>query len=621
MKIDGIHIKDSDGRVVLLRGCNLGGSSKVPSEPPGATWQKDSLNGDPAHVSFVGKPFPLEEADEHLDRLQSWGFNFVRFVITWEAIEHAGPGIYDESYLAYLRKILKKMEERNIAVYMDPHQDVWSRWTGGDGAPRWTLEAIGINPDALFSCGAAITQQESNDNYPSMIWPVNYSRYASATMFTLFFAGNTYAPECFVEDKPVQDWLQQHYLDAMRHCYRRLKNCKAIAGWGIMNEPHPGFIGYSDINQLENCVLKQGPMPSAFQAMAAASGYSIDVPVYNTGLTGIRPVGTERINPEKIVLFRESYQCPWKQASVWTDENGKPRILHSDHFSKYQGRAVDFINDFLKPFMLRFIQNMREVNEQALFFVEGVPNSGEPRWLKDEATGIVNAFHWYDGLTLFTKSFKPWFNIDIDTKKPAFGRKNVENCFRRQLLRKKEWSEKNMGGIPGLLGEFGLPFDMNSKHAYRTGNYRLHEDALTMYYNAIDSLLLHCTIWNYSADNSNEYGDNWNNEDLSIWSNPVSRAEAGWRRPYPIATAGIPLEFSWIRNKKLFRFRFMFNPELAAPCILYLPELYFGTTPEIELYDIKGNKTDFRYDNDPASGRLFLYIQGQAGEYNLSLHG
>ena len=146
---DGWFI-DPLGRRTLLRGVNLGGSTKVPFSPDGAT----HLGTDFEHwadVSFVGRPFPLEEADEHLGRLAHWGFNVLRLLVTWEAIEHRGPGQYDEAYLDYVRAVVKKAREHGLLVFIDPHQDVWSRWTGGDGAPFWCFEWAGTGPERSSS--------------------------------------------------------------------------------------------------------------------------------------------------------------------------------------------------------------------------------------------------------------------------------------------------------------------------------------------------------------------------------------------------------------------------------------------------------------------------------------
>jgi hypothetical protein len=144
VRVTGPHFTDEHGRTLLLRGVNLGGSTKVPYRPNGATHLREGFF-DHRRVSFVGRPFPLEEADEHLGRLRSWGFNFLRFLVTWEAIEHAGPGVYDEEYIEYVREVVDKAGRHGFSLYIDPHQDVWSRFTGGDGAPGWTLEAAGFD--------------------------------------------------------------------------------------------------------------------------------------------------------------------------------------------------------------------------------------------------------------------------------------------------------------------------------------------------------------------------------------------------------------------------------------------------------------------------------------------
>jgi hypothetical protein len=135
---DGKWLKDESGRIAILRGVNLGGSSKVPYKPDGATHNKNSFF-DHRNVSFVGRPFPLEEADEHFRRLREWGLTFLRLLVTWEAIEHSGPGIYDEAYLDYIYTLVKRAGEYGFTLFIDPHQDVWSRFSGGDGAPGWTF--------------------------------------------------------------------------------------------------------------------------------------------------------------------------------------------------------------------------------------------------------------------------------------------------------------------------------------------------------------------------------------------------------------------------------------------------------------------------------------------------
>ena len=143
IRITGPHFTDEHGRTLLLRGVNLGGSTKVPFRPDGATYIREGFPRS-RNVSFVGRPFPLEEADEHLGRLRSWGFNFLRLLVTWEAIEHAGPGQYDEEYIEYVRAVVEKAGRYGFSLYIDPHQDMWSRFSGGDGAPGWTLEAVGF---------------------------------------------------------------------------------------------------------------------------------------------------------------------------------------------------------------------------------------------------------------------------------------------------------------------------------------------------------------------------------------------------------------------------------------------------------------------------------------------
>ncbi|EEQ97574.1 hypothetical protein Pmar_PMAR003200, partial [Perkinsus marinus ATCC 50983] len=83
----------------------------------------------------------------------------LRFIVTWEALEPRRPGEYDYEYIQYVVDIIRKCDEYGISVLIDPHQDAWSRWTGGDGAPRWTLEKIGFDPEKLSESGACFLHQ------------------------------------------------------------------------------------------------------------------------------------------------------------------------------------------------------------------------------------------------------------------------------------------------------------------------------------------------------------------------------------------------------------------------------------------------------------------------------
>jgi hypothetical protein len=624
MHIGNNRIQDEEGRTLILRGANLGGSSKNPFGAPGWGMCPESLKN-PSEASFVGRPFPLEVAESHFERLNKAGLTFLRLVITWEALEHSGPGIYDEAFLAYLRKVLIIAEEKGIKVFIDPHQDVWSRWTGGDGAPAWTLEKLGIDLEKLDTTGAAITRQRyaefhksrkhpEGESFPRMMWPSNYNRYATATMFSLFFGGKTYAPDLCIDGENVQDWLQGTYLAAIRHCYRRLKNCSAIAGWGVLNEPHNGFIGHSDLAQVENPLVPTGPQPSPWDSIRAASGYTIKVPIFS--LTGKQTNKSEILNPDAHSLFREGYSCPWKQAGLWTDEGGNPQLIRSNHFSMFDGRQVRFMEDFHKPFTLRYIEMLREADEHSLFFIEGIPMSDKgathPAWNSSDPPNAVNAFHWYDGFALFTKQFRPWFSVNYIKRKVILGKKEVQAFFNEELAKGVQWATEHMGGMPSLLGEFGLAFDMNKRRAFKNENYSVHEEALSMYYNAVDANLLHSTIWNYTADNTNETGDGWNDEDLSIFSEGKERAVAGWKRPYPMATAGQPLSINWDYKKGIFRYCFTADKAIAVPTVIYLPAERFGTSPNI----VCALRFEYKYDEQ----RLLVYNDGFGGEVEVKIN-
>lgn len=608
IQLDGKHFKDERGRTLMLRGVNLGGSSKVPTRPDGATWNREGFY-DHRGVSFVGRPFPLAEADEHLARLRAWGFTFVRFLITWEAVEHAGPGIYDEEYLDYVRAVIEKAAEYGINMFIDPHEDVWSRFSGGDGAPGWTLEAAGFDLTRLHAAGAAILHQEHGDPFPRMVWPTNNNKLAAASMFTLFFGGNDFAPLLKVDGEPIQEFLQRHYIDAVKQVALRLRGLPNVAGYDTLNEPASGWIGEPDLNlPAQSMPAMLNATPTILQSMLLGAGIPQQVDFYELGLASFIKKGQVLLNPQAQPVWREGAMDIWREHGVWElDSAGQPRLLKPDYFTRVDGRAINFDTDYFKPFANRYAREIRSIAPEALIFVESVPSFTHLHWGQEDAANIVHAPHWYDAVTLLKKVFVPWFTVDADTRRLVLGAKNVRRNFAEQLARSLRQSDEQMNGAPTLIGELGIPFDLYNKKAFRDGDFSRQVQAMDATLSALEANLLSATLWVYTADNSNARGDLWNDEDFSLFSRDQQtgsgsihdggRALRAAVRPYPMRIAGQPLSLSFDMRTRRFEFTYRGDDSVDAPTEIFIPEYQYPNGCSVTV-------SDGSYEMDPGAQLL-----------------
>ncbi|GLB39596.1 putative glycoside hydrolase family 5 [Lyophyllum shimeji] len=118
-------------------------------------------------------------------------------------------------YLTYVRKLLSLRPQYGMTAFVSIHQDVWSRYSGGSGAHAWTLELAGFDLEALKETGAAWLAGVKGGGHGDSgrgVWPCGYTKLAAATMATLFWAGDTFAPKLLVKDKdgksvPIQQFL------------------------------------------------------------------------------------------------------------------------------------------------------------------------------------------------------------------------------------------------------------------------------------------------------------------------------------------------------------------------------------------------------------------------------
>ena len=594
MNIDGNCFKDEYGRTLTLRGVNLGGSTKVPFSPNGATYLKEGYF-DYRNLSFIGRPFHIQEADEHFSRLKAWGLTFIRFLVTWEAIEHAGPGLYDRDYLEYVQAVVEKAAEYGIQMFIDPHQDVWSRFSGGDGAPGWTFSLVGMDIKNFQVTGAAFTHQLHGDPLPQMIWSTNATKLAAATMFTLFFGGRDFAPKTIIEGDSAQEFLQRHYINSIKELALYIKDLPNVVGFDTMNEPVEGYIGIEDLNQRYTTVEK-GFTPTPFQSMQLGSGIPLELEIWERGILGPRVIGKQVLNPDGKRIWLEGFDPIWQANGVWEiNATGEPNLMRPDYFIHLNGRQVNFNKDYYVPFNNRFAKAVREVQPSYMIFVEKGFRSGGPVWDPDDADNIVYAPHWYDPVVLVMKSFNRWINFDRGKNSLLFGSRRIDKSFTRQLARPKEHALTQMGNVPTLIGEVGIAFDLDNKKAYQNGDFSAQINAFDRTLRALEENLHHFTLWNYTADNTNARGDMWNDEDLSIFSrdqqenpediNSGGRALEAVVRPYPVAAAGEPLEIRFDIKRKIFEFRFRHDPAVSEPTEVFVPRVQYPNGCQVEVSD------------------------------------
>lgn len=611
LKVQNGRLIDPEGRPVLLKGINVDGSMKLPVKPFLPSYVGDSTNSndiffDGDNVSFVGRPFPLEEAEEHFRRIKLWGFNTIRYLITWEALEHLGPGQYDQEFVDYTIEILKILHRvGGIYVFFECHQDVWSRFCGGSGAPMWTLYAAGIQPTRVSVTTAAVLHSDAQFDessrsepncYPKMIWVSNYKRLALFTMFTLFFAGDAYFPDLRINGQNIQHYLQLQHMKALEFFWLAILKALphmledgTILGFELLNEPNQGLTGHLHLGKLpENEHLKIGATPTVYDSLRMGMGLPVEVDVYKIAITGSQKCGRQVVDPAGLRLWLSAEEmtacdakygwkrsgwvpgeCIYAQLGIWNYNSEELKVLADLPLNKRLAFATDqcqlnkpnffnedrdkfkavlsekgdwalpgpvntefFVNVCFVHFYVQFKEMVRRLAPTAFVLMQPLVLVIPPK-LKDDIRQIIDdrtiyCPHYYDGMSLMFKSWNYRFNVDTlgimrgRYVNPMFGvvlgETAIRNCIRKQFCAISKEGKDNLGNIPVLMSETGMPFDMNNKRSYRTGRYRSQTSALDALANALEGSDMHHTYWCYTSINEHKWGDHWNNEDFLFWS-------------------------------------------------------------------------------------------------------
>lgn len=613
------YFLDKQNRRCFLRGVNFSGINKVPSKPFGSSFDENSLN-DPKNVSFVGRPCPISELDLHLSRLRAWGLTFFRLLITWEAVEHEGPGIYDEEYLEYLLALVKRCADFGISVFIDPHQDVWSRFTGGDGAPAWTLELVGFDISCLCSSDCALTQQHlesigKGGEYGRMHWNSNHRRLATATMWTIFFGGNDFTTSLKIKEESAQDYLRRHYINMLKVVATKLKDCDNVLGFDTLNEPSTGFIRQTFKSNSKN-IFWLGYRPTVWQTIQCGIGIPQKVPYFKrfAQFSGIRTM-----NKDKICVWSKGKEtCVWLKEGLYTWQGNRmiPSDKANDYFKKnpITGEEVDIMKDYALPFFQEVAEALREIRQDYIIFTEPIldfenPMAEESLEISEEqvGNGFVWAKHWYEPSSIIMQKFRKYIAIGpkgIPTFNLSSSSSRLSSCDAKVL---KEFKDE-ANNSPTLIGETGIPFNMIPS-PFKSNDFRQCSYALNTMLDAHDKALLSYTLWNYCPINENKFGDHWNKEDFSIFSlsqiTDETDLNSGGRsldvivRPYPLRVAGKPTKISFkpYSRRKTFTLEFEVDQAVTSnETIIFLPQFQYHSSKRITV-QVTSGRFDLDWEN------------------------
>jgi hypothetical protein len=346
--------------------------------------------------------------------------------------------------------------------------------------------------------------------------------------------------------------------------------------------------------------------------MVVASGISLKVPKFCLPYVYC---GMDELNPKKVSAWKAKESDIWRNEGIWdiNATTGEPQLLRSNYFQyNTNGEEVDFYSDFMVPFYKAFANAVQEVSPNAVIFFEPAIDLSVMHTEKvhPDVASLSNAAtapHFYDASALMLKKiFNPKLCFDVTSKFPiVIGERASQRAISRTLaLIKQSGVIDHQPALPVFIGEIGI--SMGMRDSFQTGHFITEALALDRSMQALESNLLSFALWNYAPNNSNDKGDGWNGEDLSLFSpdqyftstDQKSNIYSGGRaieaviRPYPIKTCGIPkrIHFDAKALNRTFLYEFESissecNYCRSSPTVIFIPTFQYPNGIECHVSD------------------------------------
>lgn len=326
--------------------------------------------------------YKTELSDELLGKLTARGINVIRLGVTWAGIEPE-PDKYNLVYLDGVKEILKLCEKHSVYAYLDWHQDLFSYYcyTDGDGAPRWACEV------------------DSDPKKAPIIWATGY----------LFGQRTQKSYDNFWLNKEYNGrGLQDRYCDMLTFTADYLKDCKAVMGYDVLNEPFPGRPGLKIVASL----LKSGAATILFN---------------------------KRVDRKKLIKDALDGEV-MEMLTIADDRRVYNNIIHAANKHLYK-----FDTERYYPFLQNAAAAIRKVTDKGIIFSENCyfSNLGIPCSVPNLA--------YKDGTKEANFAFTPHgYDITVDTPLT-----NEASPYRIDHIFDEHERTQARLGVPVLVGEWG----------------------------------------------------------------------------------------------------------------------------------------------------------------------
>lgn len=199
------YIRDEYGRICIYHGVNVSNFSKS--------------SGAPGPLPGRGVADTCWQQPDDFYKLSTWGFNLVRMLWHWEAIEPK-MDTFNKDYVKRQIKRIDWASNYNVQVVVDLHQDLYTQKLCGNGFPEWTVRDEGY---PFEGCKEP--------------WNLAYLDKAVISSYNNFWNNDT---------------LQDQYVAMIDSVFRWVDDIPNVIAVDVMNEPIPDLSGKFERVKLTN---------------------------------------------------------------------------------------------------------------------------------------------------------------------------------------------------------------------------------------------------------------------------------------------------------------------------------------------------------------------------------